>query len=338
MLELLGGLYDLCDLDAFPVRAMAAAGKLIDCELTSYNVINLTRARAAYSVTPPEVSNAAAVEQSYQAHIGAHPLVVHYRRTGDGSPMRISDVVGDTAFRRTPIYNDFFRLIGMDRQLAFSLPSGRGQVVALALDRPRHDFSERDRKLASLLRVHLIRAYDNALAVSRMMGTPSGEGRTEADIVIDRDGRVTVVRDAAAGLAARYLRERPRVGTVPEELRDWIAHQRLLLDDDRCVTEPLRPLIIPGEDGELVVRLMTRPGGGYLASVEETAREERSEALSDRQNQVLGLVAEGRTDKEIASQLQLSVRTVQKHLERAYRSLGVTTRTAAVRERTRAPA
>jgi DNA-binding CsgD family transcriptional regulator len=337
MLEIVGGLYDLCDRDAFPAHAMAAAQRLIDCELTSYNEINLSRDRAAYSVSPTHLSNAPDVQRSYRTHIAHHPLVVHYQRTRNGNPVRMSDIIGDTAFRQTPIYNEFFRLIGMGRQLAFSLPCAPGQVVGLAMDRSRRDFTERDRDLATLLRVHLIKAYDNALAVSRMVGGSDDDGENwgEADIVIDRDGRVTVVRNAAARLAARYLGERPRAGSVPEALGDWIEHQRRMLHDDRSVTEPLRPLVIRGEDGDLVVRLMTRPGGGYLASLEEAARRERSNLLSDRQHEVLDLVAEGRTDKEIALHLQLSVRTVQKHLERAYRSLGVTTRTAAIHELTR---
>ena len=40
-------------------------------------------------------------------------------------------------------------------------------------------------------------------------------------------------------------------------------------------------------------------------------------------------VAAGRTDREIAALLYISVRTVQKHLEHVHEKLGVRTRTAA---------
>ena len=51
--------------------------------------------------------------------------------------------------------------------------------------------------------------------------------------------------------------------------------------------------------------------------------------LTLRELEVLEHVAAGRTDREIATLLYVSVRTVQKHLEHVYEKLGVRTRTAA---------
>lgn len=53
--------------------------------------------------------------------------------------------------------------------------------------------------------------------------------------------------------------------------------------------------------------------------------------LTPREHEVLGLVAEGLTNAEIASRLWISAGTVRRHLENAYAKLGVHTRTAAVR-------
>lgn len=53
-------------------------------------------------------------------------------------------------------------------------------------------------------------------------------------------------------------------------------------------------------------------------------------SLTRRQAQMVGLVRAGLTDREIAARTGLSPRTVQKHLQLAYRKLGVTNRTAAV--------
>jgi DNA-binding CsgD family transcriptional regulator len=52
--------------------------------------------------------------------------------------------------------------------------------------------------------------------------------------------------------------------------------------------------------------------------------------LTDRQRQILRLVAEGLTDTAIAHRLDCSPRTVDKHLEHIYRKLGVSCRTAAI--------
>jgi len=52
--------------------------------------------------------------------------------------------------------------------------------------------------------------------------------------------------------------------------------------------------------------------------------------LSDRELQILGLVAQGRTNSSIARTLDVSPRTIAKHLEHIYRKLGVTSRAATV--------
>ena len=53
-------------------------------------------------------------------------------------------------------------------------------------------------------------------------------------------------------------------------------------------------------------------------------------ALTAREREVLLLVAEGRTNQAIGHALQVSPRTVAKHLEHAYRKLDVSCRVQAV--------
>ena len=52
--------------------------------------------------------------------------------------------------------------------------------------------------------------------------------------------------------------------------------------------------------------------------------------VTPREREVLGWLAGGKTDREIAEILGMSPRTVQKHLQHIYEKLGVETRTAAV--------
>ena len=58
---------------------------------------------------------------------------------------------------------------------------------------------------------------------------------------------------------------------------------------------------------------------------------EATEGLTARELEVLALVAEGRTDAEVADTLVLSIRTVNAHLRSIYRKLDVHSRTAATR-------
>ena len=56
-----------------------------------------------------------------------------------------------------------------------------------------------------------------------------------------------------------------------------------------------------------------------------------AEGLTLREIEVLGMVATGLTDAEVAEQLVVSIRTVHAHLRSIYRKLDVHTRSAATR-------
>jgi DNA-binding NarL/FixJ family response regulator len=60
----------------------------------------------------------------------------------------------------------------------------------------------------------------------------------------------------------------------------------------------------------------------------QSARSEPVEQLTEREVGILHLVADGLTNDEIAEQLTLSARTVERHLSNVYRKLGVSGRAA----------
>jgi two-component system response regulator NreC len=73
-----------------------------------------------------------------------------------------------------------------------------------------------------------------------------------------------------------------------------------------------------------------RLADGLLAGHSEMPNEPRS-AISDRESEVLRLIAIGHSNKEIATQLKLSVKTVEVHKANAMRKLGLTGRVDVVR-------
>jgi DNA-binding NarL/FixJ family response regulator len=66
------------------------------------------------------------------------------------------------------------------------------------------------------------------------------------------------------------------------------------------------------------------------APVEDAPARIATHPLTPREHEVVMLVAEGLTNKQIAERLWISPGTVRRHLQNAFAKLGVHTRTAAV--------
>lgn len=83
--------------------------------------------------------------------------------------------------------------------------------------------------------------------------------------------------------------------------------------------------------GAWVGRRLTR-GTGPRSPFVENRRAVEALGISDRELELLGLLAEGRSNKEIARQASISVNTVKTHLSSLYGKLEVSRRTQAVRK------
>ena len=130
--------------------------------------------------------------------------------------------------------------------------------------------------------------------------------------------RVAFASSAARELIDRYFAEHG--AGLPDSVVSWLRERR------RAATQ--EPLRIDAGDRMLVVEFVD---GALL--LDERCRLPR---LTSREREILDLVAEGRTNAQIAERLWLSPGTVRKHLDNVYAKLGVHTRTAAaafVRER-----
>ena len=69
-----------------------------------------------------------------------------------------------------------------------------------------------------------------------------------------------------------------------------------------------------------------------LSEEEPSSSPKETAGLSDRELEILRLVAEGLPDSQLAERLHVSPRTVGQHLRSIYRKLGVPTRAAATKE------
>ena len=69
----------------------------------------------------------------------------------------------------------------------------------------------------------------------------------------------------------------------------------------------------------------------FLAAATRSPVSSATEALSDREREILGYLRTTMTASEIADDLHLSINTVKTHLRALYRKLGVASRREAVR-------
>jgi len=133
----------------------------------------------------------------------------------------------------------------------------------------------------------------------------------------DRPKAILVLSDRADGdLVLRALRLGVRgYVTKAEGLRGLSGTIRRVLAGER--------VIAPGLEQDAVLAL-----GRFARRAREGA--EVAADLTSREQQVLELLSEGQTMRQIATRLSISPRTVETHVAKLYRKLGVRTRVQAV--------
>jgi len=147
---------------------------------------------------------------------------------------------------------------------------------------------------------------------------PDADGsRVLTDLEAARPESVLVLSDRADGdLVLRVLRLGARgFVTKAEGLRGLADTIRRVLAGER--------VIAPGLEQDAVLAL-----GRFAKRAREGA--EVAAELTAREHQVLELLSDGHTMRQIATRLSISPRTVETHVAKVYRKLGVRTRVQAV--------
>ncbi len=234
-LELVGDIQGLLELEEFRAGLVEALRRAVPSDYASFNELGADG--PIFTLAVPELPQSAHDAWGRWSH--QNPLLRLTRGTGDGSVTRFSDVIAAEDLRRLEIYRELYEPLGIEHQMAFTLPYRPPRVLGVALSRGGRDFSDAERDLIRLARPYLIQGYRNAI--------------------------------------------------------DYTAACRA------------------AEAGADLTAALRRAG------------------LTEREAQVMRLVARGSSNRDAAAALEVSVRTVQKHLERAYATLAVRSRSAAAR-------
>jgi DNA-binding CsgD family transcriptional regulator len=184
--------------------------------------------------------------------------------------------------------------------------------------------------------LRITRAAARKRGMPEIEDLPAGRGV----VLLDRTGGVELCTEQARIWLTRYCVSgfsRREIRSLPEPIQSWV---RSALQNKslwaRGIGDPATPLILRRGDQFLAMRLVADYGRGqHLLLMEEAAMNTPPDllgglGLTPREAEVLAWVAQGKTNRETGIILEMSTRTVQKHLERIFVKLNVESRTSAI--------
>ncbi len=234
VLALVGDVIGILDVEELSHGLIVALREAVPSDWSAINELPADLPRTISLTDPPLPQDA---HETFARYGMQNPLARHYLETANGRATRFSDVITRRELHVLELYRQLYQPLGIEYQIAFTLPSAAHRVLGITLSRTARDFTAAERDMLNLARPYLIQVYRNA-----------------------------------------------------------ISHTAL-----------------------------ERRGAQILAS------DLQALGLSQRQADVLRLVSMGHSDEDAAAALGISVRTAQKHLQHAYRVLGVGNRSQAAR-------
>lgn len=197
-------------------------------------------------------------------------------------------------------------------------------------------------KLASLFALSIL------AAISARQGDPEAAERYAREAALTDHHRVTVIADLTSAELLANRGELAAAETAALAALDHARNHRRRLDIIAALVSVARIYTRAGRDAgvrtcldEASELLATLPDPGILADLLAEAeraagppeptpmqhgRTHRPDGLSAREAEVLRLLTLGHTNLEIAAKLVVSVHTVERHLQNAYRKIGVRNR------------
>jgi DNA-binding NarL/FixJ family response regulator len=330
-------LAELPELAEYPARAAAVLRGLIPCDIASYNAVDLSSLEVTVAADPVD-SVFAGGEEVFAQFAHQNPILSHHTSSPDGSALRISDFITGPQLHRTDLYNEVYRHLQIEHQLAITVPSNRcalgrpSEVIGLTLSRARRDFTESERLLLEHLRPHFAASLRrlHELALLRATGTQADQQPERWTLLVSREGTVAWMTRAAARGLGLIVGE-----PLPAALRHWAAAQRAALDRDCQMSARSERALASGGvrmRARMVPDAYPRLDAVQLAPMDSLPGAEalRSLSLTHRQAEVFALALEGQTSIQIGNALTLSPRTVEKHFDAIYASLGASNRTQAI--------
>jgi DNA-binding CsgD family transcriptional regulator len=214
--DLIGETYAVLDLDEFRYALLNALLAAVPAEYASINDIGPTPDDVVVLSEPPVPSE---FYEAFARLAHQNPLVAQFARKRDGRVLRMSDFASIEELHATELYDRVYSRIGVEYQVAFTLPAPHDYVLGVAMSRTHEDFSDEECAFLEQARPHLIQAYRNAREVTALRrrlgdvrGVPPvdlrGRGLTarEAEVVrLMASGRTNADVAAVIGTSPRTV-------------------------------------------------------------------------------------------------------------------------------------
>ncbi len=154
-------------------------------------------------------------------------------------------------------------------------------------------------------------------------------------MVFNRSSEVVQATEFTEKMLQKYFPKGEKDSNgVPAELANWMKLYRFTRNKSG-IQMTNDPFVVEADGDELVIRLIVDSlARRKTLLLKETVQIQPESlmvlGLTKRESEVLFLIAQGKTNPEIGMLLDISTRTVQKHVEHIYVKLGIETRTAAM--------
>jgi DNA-binding CsgD family transcriptional regulator len=314
---------------------------VVASDLTTLSICDLERGSRKVVGRKAETLSEAD-RDAFDRHFREHPLVRFHSSHPGGPTQRVTDCMNADTFRNSALHADYYRRIGINYVMALPLRIDDANVISVVFNRSHADFGDHERAVLDAVRHPLASIYRNLVVCEeagvglRRITQLAAEGGWQM-MRVTLDGRILDASPVALRLLSRFFPEYAcSAGTrLPAALFTWFARSRNW-GLERPAIDHGQHFTLSRLGSRLTVHFIPDPNGatnGFLLMKDERLDLRTAHLaelpLTEREREILVLVAAGKTNGEIATVLAISARTVQKHLEHIFQKLGVETRTAA---------
>jgi hypothetical protein len=221
------------DPGAFSRVVVRELANLVPSQWVVLNEIDLESGQQQIVAEPESFVVPPAIEPLLVSLADQHPLITYHAATGDGSAKKISDFLTRDEFHARDLYQRFYKVIGVEYQMAFTLTGTDPHVVALVFSSSHTDYNERDRAMLNLVRPHLVQAWFNAKEQGHLRSLLS----SVSDATVDSGAGLVILSDPPHELTPgalvnlyRFYGRPSKTGPVSTRVERWIAVQESRLD------------------------------------------------------------------------------------------------------------